>query len=46
MKAKHEDMVRDLLFYAFVDFGKELTDEPKCWVLPSAKVAEVLRTAH
>jgi hypothetical protein len=37
MKGKHEGMVRDLLFYCFVDFGRSLTDAPKCWVVPSAK---------
>ena len=30
MKAKHETMVRELLFYCFVDFGAGLADVPKC----------------
>jgi hypothetical protein len=46
MKAKHEAMSRDLLFYCFVDFGRSLDDQPKCWVLPSALVAQVLTVAH
>lgn len=48
MKAKHEtkEMVRDLLFYCFVDFGKDLDDPPKCWVLPSAKVATALSASY
>lgn len=46
MKAKHESMCRDLLFYCFVDFGRSLTDTPKCWVLPSAVVAHTLSTSH
>ena len=46
MRAKHEGIVRDLLFYCFVDFGKALEDCPKCWVLPSAVVAQTLRKAH
>lgn len=46
MKAKHETMARDLLFYCFVDFGRSLSDAPKCWVLPSARVGEALATSH
>ena len=45
MKAKHENMKRELLFY-FVDFGKVLTDHPKCWTLPRLVVAETLFAAH
>lgn len=46
MNVKHEAMIRDLLFYCFVDFGRSLDEAPKCWVLPSAVVAETLATAH
>jgi hypothetical protein len=46
MKAKHELIKRDLLFYCFVDFGREFSDHPKCWVLPSTLVADVLATTH
>ena len=42
MRAKHETIVRDLLFYCFVDFGTVLSDVPKCWIIPSATVAETL----
>ena len=46
MRAKHEKIRRDLLFYCFVDFGGSLTDPPKCWVIPSAIVASVLEETH
>lgn len=46
MRAKHEGMVRDLLFYCFVDFGTGLADVPKCWIMPSAIVADVLTVSH
>jgi hypothetical protein len=46
MKAKHETMSRALLFYCFVDFGRSLTDPPKCWVIPSGIVASVLKETH
>jgi hypothetical protein len=46
MKAKHEDIISPNLFYCFVDFGCSLTDQPKCWVVPSKVVAFVLRTSH
>jgi hypothetical protein len=46
MKAKHETMARDLLFYCFVDFGRALADAPKCWVLPSSVVANTLVATH
>ena len=46
MKAKHEAIRSDRLFYCFVDFGAALTDMPKIFVLPSAVVAEVLTRSH
>lgn len=46
MKAKHETMERSLLFYCFVDFGGSLDDKPRCWVLPSAIVADRLIISH
>ncbi len=46
MKAKHETISRDLLFYCFVDFGKGLTDAPKCWIIPSKVVSSVLFETH
>jgi hypothetical protein len=46
MSLKHEDMRRDLLFYCFVDFGRSIDDTPKCWVIPSAVVANTLKATH
>ena len=46
MKRKHETIVRPLLFYCFVDFGKMLSDAPRCWVLPSARVAKTVAETH
>ncbi len=46
MKAKHERMARPLLFYSFVDFGKALDAAPRCWIVPSAIVADVLARSH
>jgi hypothetical protein len=46
MKAKHEDIRSDRLFYCFVDFGKATDARPIVHVLPSARVAEVLFATH
>jgi hypothetical protein len=46
MKAKHESIVSETLFYAFVDFGAELTSPPASFIVPSAVVAEVVRQSH
>jgi hypothetical protein len=46
MKAKHESIVSETLFYAFVDFGKDLTSPPVSFIVPSATVAEVIRHSH
>jgi len=46
MSKKHEAIQSDTLFYAFVDFGSSLTDPPCCFIVPSAKVAEVIQTSH
>jgi hypothetical protein len=40
---KHEGIVEDRLFYALVDFK---ASPPVTYVLPSAKVADVLRRSH
>lgn len=40
MKAKHETLISDRLFYVFVDMEP---DEPISYVIPSAVVAEVVR---
>jgi hypothetical protein len=42
MKAKHEGMSEDRLFYCFVDFGKNLDSHPAVYVLQSSIVAKVL----
>lgn len=46
MSKKHEAIVAPRLFYAFLDFGKSLTDPPMCFLVPSATVADVLKRAH
>ncbi len=46
MKAKHELMDSKHLFYCFVDFGKSQSAAPKVYILPSMKVAEVLKVSH
>ena len=46
MKAKHEDIRGDRLFYCFVDFGKTPDSRPAVFVMPSASVADVLTRSH
>jgi len=46
MKAKHEKISSELLFYAFLDFGRPLTDPPACFIVPSTVVADVIRRSH
>jgi hypothetical protein len=46
MGEKHETLIRPRLFYCMVDFGEGLNDQPKCWILPSAKMADVLKKSH
>jgi hypothetical protein len=43
MQSKHEDIVDDNLYYCFVDFGQL---HPDVYVIPAAKVAEVIKEAH
>lgn len=43
MGIKHEEMVDENLFYAFVDFQP---DQPTVHVVPAAVVAEAVRTSH
>ena len=45
MNVKHEGIVRESLFYCFVDFGG-LADQPRCWLLHSRVVADVLKQSH
>ncbi|MGE0196331.1 MAG: hypothetical protein AB7P48_11990, partial [Methylocystis sp.] len=46
MKAKHENILSDRLFYCFVDFGKGTDVRPIVHILPSFRVAEVLSNTH
>jgi len=46
MKAKHETMVADDLFYVFVDVGKRPSDSTVSHILPSSVVADCLRDTH
>ncbi len=46
MSKKHESISSPGLFYAFVDFGKSLTDPPACFVVPSEVVADVISRSH
>lgn len=46
MSRKHETIVAPRLFYCFVDLGRDDDARPAVWVMPSAKVAEVVRAAH
>jgi hypothetical protein len=46
MKSKHEDVRAERLFYCFVDFGKSPADRPLVHVLPSARVADALKSSH
>jgi hypothetical protein len=46
MKAKHEGILGERLFYCFVDFGSTTEDRPVVHVLPSGLVAEVLKKSH
>lgn len=46
MRKKHETIVGNRLFYCFVDFGSQSSSKPIVFVMPSRKVAEVLKDAH
>jgi len=46
MKAKHEGIRGERLFYCFVDFGKTPEVRPLVYVLPSVRVAETLAASH
>jgi hypothetical protein len=45
MKRKHEEAVANL-FYCFVDLGTSPAASISCYVIPSDKVAEVIRHSH
>lgn len=46
MGRKHETLIVAKLFYCFVDFGVSAEVVPRVYVMPSAKVAEVLSRVH
>ena len=46
MKAKHENMTADDLFYVFVDVGKQPSDPTVSYILPSEVVANCIRNCH
>lgn len=46
MGRKHEPIQSPTLFYAFLDFGKNLMSPPACFVVPSDVVADVIRRSH
>lgn len=46
MRAKHESISSPFLFYVFVDFGASLGDRPTCYIIPSAVVADTIRSSH
>jgi hypothetical protein len=46
MKAKHEGMTGDKLFYVFLNFPADKEKVPDLFVLPANIVAEVLRQSH
>ncbi len=46
MKAKHETMIVDDLFYVLVDVGQQPSDRTTCYVLPSNVVADCIRSCH
>lgn len=46
MRPKHEHVKGTRLFYCFVDFGVPRDVAPPIYIMPAAKVAEVLSTVH
>lgn len=46
MKEKHESISEDKLFYVFVDFGEKDSELPECYILPSRRVADVVKESH
>lgn len=46
MSSKHERIISPNLFYAFVDFGKNVDSMPVSYVVPSAVVADVIKHSH
>jgi len=46
MKAKHEKMINDDLFYVFVDVGEKPSDPTTSYILPSQMVAKCIRDCY
>lgn len=46
MRPKHEQLTEARLFYCFVDFGASVEAIPRTYVMPAAKVAEVIARSH
>ena len=46
MKAKHEKLSSDRIFYVFVDVGKDEASQVSFYVLPSSEVAYVCKRSH
>ena len=46
MKAKHEKIISENLFYCFVDLGEAFDSPVSTHILPSSEVAKVLRLSH
>ena len=46
MKAKHEKLTSDRIFYVFVDVGKNDESQVSFYVLPSREVAYVCKRSH
>ena len=46
MKAKHDTLVAERMFYVFVDVGQDENCAPTFLILPSQEVAEACRISH
>lgn len=46
MKAKHDMLFADRMFYVFVDVGQTPDDQPAFYVMPSKAVADACRISH
>ena len=46
MSHKHETIISDKLFYAFVDIGEEVSAPIVSYILPSQVVADCIRSCH
>jgi hypothetical protein len=46
LSEKHETLVTKTLFYCFVNCSPSSAENPKCYIVPSSKVAEVIKISH